>query len=114
MKKLSKSRFCIRILRKKEEWFMFLFIVLLTVIPAAIVIVVRQSIIAEKVMAFLAVISTIVFAAITMSAIQQILLDQTVFMTSIHGVFLDPLFLTSGGYVLFFFVYRLMYHLLEW
>lgn len=59
-----------------------------------------------------AVISTIVFGSIAATAIYQIIVDDKVFMTSIHALFLNEWFLLAGAYVGVFITYRLM--LLTW
>lgn len=56
----------------------------------------------------LAVISTIVFGIISALSIRQVLIDNTVFMTAIHGIFLNTYFLSSGGYLGIFAIYRLL------
>lgn len=59
-----------------------------------------------------AVISTIIFGSIAATAIYQIIIDDAVFMTSIHALFLNEWFLLAGAYVGVFATYRLM--LLTW
>lgn len=93
---------------------MFIFMVLFLIIPTILLLLARQSIFIEKIFSLIAVISVFTFGSITMSAVYQILDNQTVFMTSIHAVFLEPFFLVSGGYLLFFFAYRLLDDLLRW
>lgn len=93
---------------------MFIFIVLFLIIPTILLLLARQSFFIEKIFSLVAVISVFTFGSITMSAVYQILDNQTVFMTSIHAVFLEPFFLVSGGYLLFFFAYRLLDDLLRW
>lgn len=56
----------------------------------------------------LMVISVIIFGDIAALSVYQIIKDQTVFMTAIHAVFLDPLFLASGAYMGLYTIYRLM------
>ena len=55
-----------------------------------------------------AIISAIIFGSIASTSIFQILIDNAVFMTAIHGVFLNPFFLITGAYLGVFFVYRLL------
>ncbi|MBZ5751909.1 transposase [Metabacillus rhizolycopersici] len=55
-----------------------------------------------------AVISTLIFGNIAATSIYQILIDNAVFMTTIHGIFLNPYFLITGGYLGVFIIYRLM------
>ena len=56
----------------------------------------------------LAVIFVIIFGSIASTSIYQIIIDDTVFMTKIHALFLNQLFLISGGYIGLFVIYRLM------
>lgn len=52
------------------------------------------------------------FASNLMSfSIYNMIHDGTVFMTTIHGLFLDPLFLIAGGYLIVYTSYRLAYAL---
>ncbi len=57
----------------------------------------------------MAVISSIVFGSIAATSIYQIIVDDAVFMTTIHAVFLNPLFLVAGAYMGVFLIYQLMY-----
>ena len=56
----------------------------------------------------IAVLSTIIFGAIASTAIYQVISDGKVFMTTIHGLFLNPFFLTTGAYIGVFLLYRLI------
>ncbi|MEK3764804.1 transposase [Solibacillus sp. FSL K6-4121] len=56
----------------------------------------------------LAVIFVIIFGSIASTSIYQIIIDDAVFMTKIHGLFLNELFLISGAYIGIFVIYRLM------
>src|SRR5699024_3721022 len=56
----------------------------------------------------LMVLSVIIFGDIAALSIHQIIKDSTVFMTAIHAVFLDPLFLVAGAYIGVYTIYRLM------
>ena len=56
----------------------------------------------------IAVISAIVFGNIASTSIFQILIDNAVFMTAIHGIFLNSFFLITGAYLGVFIVYRLL------
>lgn len=60
----------------------------------------------------IALISALVFGNITAFAIYEIIRNQTVFMTSIHALFLNPFFLLTGSYLGVYFLYRLL--LLTW
>ncbi|MOA47096.1 hypothetical protein D3C78_1697000 [compost metagenome] len=52
--------------------------------------------------------STLILGNISALAIYEILRDNTVFMTSIHAIFLNPMFLLTGAYLGVYLVYRLM------
>lgn len=56
----------------------------------------------------LALISLLIFGNIAALAVYQVIIDQTVFMTAIHGVFLKPMFLITGAYIGIYTIYRLM------
>lgn len=60
-----------------------------------------------------AVVSIIIFGSITSTSIYQIIVDNAVFMTTIHAIFLNPFFLATGGYLGVFIIYRLMILTLE-
>ncbi|MDQ0878133.1 hypothetical protein QFZ77_006792 [Paenibacillus sp. V4I3] len=49
-----------------------------------------------------------VFGIISVLAIYEILRDETVFMTNIHGVFQNGLFLLSGAYLGCYGIYTLL------
>lgn len=55
----------------------------------------------------LAVIFVIIFGSIASTSIYQIIIDDAVFMTKIHGLFLNELFLISGAYIGVFTIYYL-------
>ncbi|HWI47248.1 MAG TPA: transposase [Rummeliibacillus sp.] len=56
----------------------------------------------------IAVITTVIFGGIASTSIYQIIIDHAVFMTTIHGIFLNLFFLISGSYLGVFFLYRLI------
>lgn len=56
----------------------------------------------------IATISAVIFGVIAAVSIRQILIDDTVFMTAIHSVFLNPTFLVTGAYIGLFTIYRLL------
>ncbi|MBS4196666.1 transposase [Lederbergia citri] len=55
-----------------------------------------------------AIVSAIIFGDIASLSIFEIIKDNTVFMTNIHSIFLNPLFLLSGGYLGIYIIYRLI------
>ncbi|WP_246147104.1 hypothetical protein [Bacillus massilioanorexius] len=56
-------------------------------------------------MAFL---SIIIFGSITSVSVYQIIKDQTVFMTNIHAILLNPFFLLTGAYLGLYITYQLI------
>ncbi|WP_339236857.1 transposase [Oceanobacillus sp. FSL W7-1281] len=56
----------------------------------------------------IAAISAVIFGIIAAVSIRQVLIDDTVFMTAIHSVFLNPFFLITGAYIGLFTIYRLL------
>ena len=55
-----------------------------------------------------AVISTVIFGSIASVSVYQVIVDDKVFMTTIHKVFLNPLFLITGAYLGVYIIYRLL------
>lgn len=60
-----------------------------------------------------AIISIIIFGSIASTSIYQVIIDGEVFMTTIHSLFLNPVFLVTGAYLGTFIIYRLMVMTLE-
>lgn len=56
----------------------------------------------------LAIIAIFTFSLITATFLYQILAEQALFTTKIHGIFLNPLFLISGSYLGVYIIYRLI------
>ena len=56
----------------------------------------------------LAILSMLIFGSITATTIYQVIIDDAVFMTTIHGLFLNVLFLITGAYLGVFFFYRMI------
>lgn len=56
----------------------------------------------------IAVITMIVFGSIVSVSIYQIIRDNTIFMTNIHGIFLNPFFLVTGSYLGLYIIYQLL------
>jgi hypothetical protein len=54
------------------------------------------------------IVFTVIFGNISALAIYEILRDNTVFMTSIHAIFLNPIFLITGAYLGVYILYRLL------
>lgn len=55
-----------------------------------------------------AVISFIFFSVQNANAIYKVIRDNEVFMTTIHGIFLDPIVLTTGSYLGLYTIYLLL------
>src|SRR5699024_2846286 len=62
---------------------------------------------------FVAIIAALVFGNIASLSIYKIIKDKTVFMTSIHAIFLNPFFLIAGSYIGIYALYRLLLLSLE-
>jgi DMSO reductase anchor subunit len=60
-----------------------------------------------------AVLSAIVFGNISTLAIYEIIQDKTVFMTNIHAIFLNPLFLITGAFLGIYLIYRILLWTIE-
>ncbi len=56
----------------------------------------------------LAILSALIFGNIASLSIYQIIVDDAVFMTTIHGIFLNPLFLITGAYLGVYLLFRLL------
>jgi hypothetical protein len=55
-----------------------------------------------------AIIAVLVFGNIATLSIYKIINDNTVFMTAIHAIFLNPYFLITGAYIGIYLLYRLI------
>lgn len=55
-----------------------------------------------------AILSAVILGNISALSIYEILEDNTVFMTSIHAIFLNPMFLITGAYLGVYMIYRLL------
>lgn len=63
----------------------------------------------HKLFCLLSIIATMIFGYITALTIYNIIIDQTVFMTNVHAVFLNPIFLLAGAYIGLFITYHFIY-----
>jgi len=68
----------------------------------------KKSKIARTAFNVLAVLATIIFGGIASTSIYQIIVDNAVFMTTIHAIFLNPLFLVTGAYIGVYMLYRFL------
>lgn len=57
----------------------------------------------------LAILSSLIFGNIGAISIYDIITNKTVFMTTIHAVFLNPFFLITGAYLGVYLLYLLVY-----
>ncbi|MFC4403871.1 transposase [Gracilibacillus xinjiangensis] len=55
-----------------------------------------------------ALIALLLFGNLASVSIYQIIRDNTVFMTNIHGLFLNPFFLITGAYLGLYAIYQLI------
>lgn len=79
-------------------------LVTIIVIPALMVYLQQKSDKMRLVFNALGVVSAILFGYIAATSITQIILEDMVFMTTIHAVFLNPIFLLTGAYLGLFFI----------
>src|SRR5690625_7039195 len=56
----------------------------------------------------ISIIALLIFGNIASLSIYKIIKDGTVFMTAIHGIFLNPFFLIAGSYIGLYVLYRLL------
>ncbi|HBJ00352.1 MAG TPA: transposase [Lysinibacillus sp.] len=78
--------------------------VTIIVIPAVMVYLQQKSDKMRLVFNALGVVSAIFFGYIAATSITHIILEDVVFMTTIHAVFLNPIFLLTGAYLGLFFI----------
>ncbi|MGO4889307.1 transposase [Anaerobacillus sp. MEB173] len=60
-----------------------------------------------------AMVAALIFGNIASIAIYNIIIDNTVFMTNIHGIFLNPVFLVTGAYLGLYLFYLLAIYTLH-
>lgn len=82
--------------------------VTIIVIPALMVYLQQKSDKMRLVFNALGVVSAILFGYIAATSITQIILEDVVFMTTIHAVFLNPIFLLTGAYLGLFFIQNMI------
>ncbi|MBM7838999.1 hypothetical protein JOC54_002269 [Alkalihalobacillus xiaoxiensis] len=83
------------------------------VIPICMLLIARKSLIIEKLFSFIATLSFLMTASIISFAIYEVVVEGTVFMTSIHAIFLNPFLLLSGAFLLLFTMYKLLTDLIS-
>ncbi|WP_246483889.1 transposase [Heyndrickxia vini] len=62
----------------------------------------------RKIFNWIAFLSFLIFGNISSLSILGIIENKTVFMTTIHAVFLNPSFLMTGGYIGIYILYQLL------
>ncbi|TXK73840.1 transposase [Paenibacillus sp. N3.4] len=86
-----------------------LLVILIILVPPAMLVSVWLFTSWKAIYHGLAVICGYVFGILSALAIYRILHDKTVFMTNIHGIFENNLFLISGAYLGSYGIYMLLY-----
>ncbi|QSB09143.1 transposase [Lysinibacillus fusiformis] len=88
---------------------MTIFMLVATIgIPSLMVYLQQKGAIFRLLFNILGVIAAILFSTIAATAITNIILEDAVFMTTIHAVFLNPVFLITGAYLGLYLIYRLI------
>lgn len=86
----------------------FLIILGSIIVPVAMLVIQHKWIKWRIVFNVVSILTALVFGNISALAIYEILRDNTVFMTSIHAIFLNPMFLVTGAYLGVYLIYRLL------
>lgn len=86
----------------------FLIVMGSIVLPMIMIYLKNKSRNAKFIMNAIAVISIVIFGSIASVSIYQIIIDDAVFMTAIHSVFLNPIFLITGAYLGLYMIYRVL------
>ena len=88
---------------------MIILIVLLSiVIPVGMLLLEWRGGIWKRLLDAAAVMAAVIAGNIAALAIYQIIRDNAVFMTTIHGIFLNPFFLVTGAYLGLYYTYQLL------
>lgn len=86
----------------------FLLVLAIIITPVIMYVLQNKSSKFRKTINILSVVSIIIFGSIAATSIYQIIVDNAVFMTAIHAIFLNPFFLVTGAYLGLFTITRLM------
>lgn len=86
----------------------FLLVLAVIITPVIMYVLQNKSSKFRKTINILSVVSIIIFGSIAATSIYQIIVDNAVFMTAIHAIFLNPFFLVTGAYLGLFTITRLM------
>ncbi|MBD7939073.1 MULTISPECIES: transposase [Cytobacillus] len=89
----------------------FFIVLMIIIIPLLMVFANKYWVHTHIVLVSIATICLIVFESITATTVYEIIRENVVFMTTVHVVFLNPLFLITGGYLGVFFLYLLFLRL---
>lgn len=100
--KTKKNRF------KGDLRMLFLLFLLYLLVPSVMLYLLKKWTFTQKLYDIIALLSVVLFSIIVTNAIYIIVLDNTVFMTNIHALFLNKIFLLVGGYLLFYIIYQLL------
>ncbi|WYP28449.1 transposase [Alkalihalobacillus sp. FSL W8-0930] len=78
------------------------------IVSTAMYLIQRKWTMFRSIFDIIALLCLLVFSSIAASAIYEVLINHTVFMTNIHALFLNGYFLVSGAYVLMYSMYKLI------
>jgi len=85
-----------------------LIIMVSIVVPLTMIYLQRKWMMLRYLFHLAAIVTGLIFVNISATSVYKIIRDQSVFMTKIHAVFLNPFFLTTGAYLGVFLIYRLV------
>lgn len=91
----------------------FLLVISTIVVPIVMLYLQHKYDLFKTIFNIASIISIIIFGSLASTSIYQIIIDDEVFMTTIHGLFLNPIFLVTGAYLGTFIIFRLMLLTLE-
>lgn len=86
----------------------FLLVLAIIVTPVIMYVLQNKSSQFRIMINILSVVSIIIFGSIAATSIYQIIIDNAVFMTTIHAIFLNPFFLITGAYLGIYTITRLI------
>ncbi|WP_096200729.1 transposase [Bacillus sp. FJAT-45350] len=80
--------------------------------PVLMVFIQKRWFVSRFIFDIIALISLLVFGNIASTSIYEIIKNETVFMTNIHGILLKPLFLYTGSYIGVYLLYTILLRIL--
>lgn len=98
---------------KRREILKILIVISSIVVPIIMLLLKHKSAKFNMIFNILALLSFIIFGNIASTSIYQIIVDDAVFMTTIHALFIDFDFMVTAAYLGVFVIYRLMILVLE-